>query len=200
MPGPRLRWVVCMILSTSAVSAFKSMPLIVHGCHSLTHIRALYRPPDMHRVTLRAPEQARLGHGTFTHKRTPGVVLAETKSGVSGAAEKADSGRQSLSLGILVLRFWTWFLNVQRRFVWWIVGFLPLTSIIRAVLRWYAFSASRAELGAAIVLMRDAVLPVCTGALAVAELREEVLAACGDGSCPLAVKEALDQGIAVNES
>ena len=67
--------------------------------------------------------------------------------------------------------------------------------MIQAGLRWYAFSASRTELSIAISLMRDAVLPVCTGALAVAELREEVLEAASSGSCPKEVQEALDEGV-----
>jgi len=73
-----------------------------------------------------------------------------------------------------ILQFKIWLAELSRRLLWWIVGWLPLTSIIKSALRWYAFSASRAELGAAIGLMREVVLPVCTGALAVAELREEV--------------------------
>ena len=83
----------------------------------------------------------------------------------------------------------------QRRLLWWMIRLLPLNSIIRAGLRWYAFSASRAELAAAVGLMRDALIPVCTGALAVAELREELLLCSADGSCPLEVKDALDEGI-----
>jgi len=67
--------------------------------------------------------------------------------------------------------------------------------MIRAALRWYAFSASRAELSIAISLMRDAILPVCTGALAVAELREEVLDAASSGSCPKEVQAALEEGV-----
>jgi len=100
---------------------------------------------------------------------------------------------------LLRLRFEAWLVALQRRVLSWAIGFFPLTGIIRASLRWYAFSASRSELSLAITLMRDAVLPVCTGALAVAELREQVLGACSDGNCSLEVQEALDASVAAVE-
>ena len=100
---------------------------------------------------------------------------------------------------LLRMRAQAWLNAMQRRCMAWMIGFFPLTGMIRAALRWYAFSASRSELSLAISLMRDAALPVCTGALAVAELREEVLAACSDGGCSLEVKEVLEGSVATVE-
>ena len=41
--------------------------------------------------------------------------------------------------------------------------------------------------------------PMDAGALALAELRDETLAACADGSCPLDVKAKLDEDLAEAE-
>ena len=129
--------------------------------------------------------------------RPPAALLRskrrDAEAGGEGACA-ADAKQTRWSL--LRVRFEAWLVAIQRRVLSWVIGFFPLTGLIRASLRWYAFSASRAELSLAISLMRDAVLPVCTGALAVAELREEVLGTCSDGSCSLEVQEALDASVA----
>ena len=80
----------------------------------------------------------------------------------------------------------------QRRRRWWSVGRL-LSSITRKLrvdslatrfLRWVSFRATKKQL--------SVVLQLTTGALALAELREEIDNACAAGECSVGTREGLE--------
>ena len=70
--------------------------------------------------------------------------------------------------------------GLLRRWVMRAVGWVPTDRVVRYVVRWLALKANKHQLTAAITL--------CSGALALAELREEIELACEDG-CPIEVQE-----------
>ena len=72
-----------------------------------------------------------------------------------------------------------------------LLGWLPATGLVRwlvqKLLHWLALGATPGQLSACI--------QVCTGSLALAELRLEVEKACADGECSVEVREQLERTV-----
>lgn len=85
-----------------------------------------------------------------------------------------------------------WWQRVLIRVVEQLLGWVPVNALVRALLRWLAVNADRTQL--------SVMLQICTGALALAELREDVQAACSDDGCPVELKDSLNAAVVATES
>ena len=84
----------------------------------------------------------------------------------------------------------------KRRVLGRVLGFfsrrLRMDSLVTRFLRWLSFRATKQQLGV--------VLQLTTGALALAELREEIETACAAGECDPGVREGLEAAVEAVES
>ena len=111
------------------------------------------------------------------------------------AADSPNGARRTPSVAIWnIYRLWS---RAISQLLAWVCSKLPLDLLIKRLVRWLAFGASRQRLKRIIWLCQETVLPIASGALALAELREAMEEACESNDCAPEVREQLEETVRV---